>query len=100
MRQFYRMAEEVGFRTRKRGDGRAGKSAPTRSPRRADDPSYEAVAREALDVARYITDMTAQLEAVAIAARLDRLAYFLAMANAESEIFVRIREACTDKSSH
>jgi hypothetical protein len=47
------------------------------------------VTREALDVARYITDMTAQLEATAIAARLDRLAYFLGMAKAESEIFVR-----------
>ena len=45
--------------------------------------------REALDVARYITDMTAQLEAMAIAARLDLLAYFLGMARAESEIFVR-----------
>jgi hypothetical protein len=47
------------------------------------------VTREALDVARYITDMTAQLEAMAIAARLDLLAYFLGMAKAESEIFVR-----------
>ena len=73
----------------KRGDGRAGKSAPARSPRGADDPSHGAVTREALDVARYITDMTAQLEATAIAARLDRLAYFLGMAKAESEIFVR-----------
>jgi hypothetical protein len=45
--------------------------------------------REALDVARYIADMIAQLEAAAIAARLDRLAYFLGMAKAESEIFVR-----------
>jgi hypothetical protein len=45
--------------------------------------------REALDVARYIADMTAQLEAAAIAARLDLLAYFLGMAKAESEIFVR-----------
>ena len=45
--------------------------------------------QEALDVARYITDMTAQLEAMAIAARLDLLAYFLGMARAESEIYVR-----------
>ena len=43
-----------------------------------------------LDVARYITDVTAQLEAVAIAAHLDRLAYFLGMAKAESEILLRI----------
>ena len=33
--------------------------------------------REVLDVARYITDVTAQLEALAIAAHLDQLAYFL-----------------------
>jgi hypothetical protein len=47
------------------------------------------VTREALDVARYIAGMTAELEAVANAAHLDRLVYFLAMAKAESEIFVR-----------
>jgi hypothetical protein len=47
------------------------------------------VTREALDVARYITDMTARLEAMAIAARLDLLAYLLGMAKAESEILIR-----------
>lgn len=57
--------------------------------RKASDSSYRAVTHEALDVARYITDMTAQLEAMAIAARLDLLAYFLGMARAESEIYVR-----------
>ena len=89
MGQLDRMAEEIGFPRRKRGDGRAGKSSPARPLKRADDPSSGAVTREALDVARYITDMTAQLEAMAIAARLDLLAYFLGMARAESEIFVR-----------
>jgi hypothetical protein len=73
----------------KRGDGRAERSAPARSARRADDPSYGAVTREALDVARYIADMTAKLEAVAIATRLDQLVYFLGMAKVEGEIFVR-----------
>ena len=34
---------------------------------------------------RYIADMTAQLESMATAANLDLLAYFLAMARAESE---------------
>jgi hypothetical protein len=72
----------------KRGDGRAGTSAPARSLRRADDRSHGAVTREVLDVARYIAGMTAKLEAVAIAARLDQLVYFLGMAKAESEIFV------------
>jgi hypothetical protein len=45
--------------------------------------------REALEVARYVTDMTAQLEAMAVAARLDLLAYFLNMVKAEGDMFVR-----------
>jgi hypothetical protein len=84
------MADELGFPRRKRAEyGRAAKSAPARTLKRADDSSHGLVTREALDVARYITDMTAQLEAMAIAARLDLLAYFLGMAKAESELFVR-----------
>jgi hypothetical protein len=90
MGQFYRMAEEVGFVRHKPEDRRGGKRAPPRSPRRADDPSHRAVTREVLDVARYITDVTAQLEALAIAAHLDLLAYFLGMAKAESDILVRV----------
>ena len=87
---YYRMADEVGFPRRKRGEqGRAGKTAPARPPKSADDASHGVVTREGLDVARYIADMTAQLEAMAIAARLDLLAYFLGMARAESELFVR-----------
>ena len=77
MGQFYRMAEELGFPRHKPGDGRAGKRARTRS-------------QGALVVARHITDVIAQLEAVAIKAHLDRLAYFLGMAKAESERIVRI----------
>jgi hypothetical protein len=85
-----RMADELGFPRRKRREhGKAGKTAPARPLRRANDASRGVVAREALDVANYITDMTAQLEAMAIAARLDLLAYFLGMAKAESELFVR-----------
>ena len=84
------MADELGFPRRWRGDyWRAGNRVFARTPKRAEDPSRSLVAREALDVAHYITDMTAQLEAMAIAARLDLLAYFLGMARAESEIFVR-----------
>ena len=48
---------------------------------------------EAVSVARYIADMTAQLEAMAIAARLDLLAYFLAMARAEGETSARASAA-------
>jgi hypothetical protein len=84
------MAEELGFRRERRGEqGRRGQSASAPTPKRADDPSRAGVAREGLDVAHYITDMTAQLEAMAVAARLDLLAYFLGMAKAESELFVR-----------
>jgi hypothetical protein len=90
MEQFHRMAAEVGFIRRRPRDGRAGKSAPPRSPRRADDPSRVAVTRKAFDVARYIAGMTGQLEAEAIAAHLDRLAYLLAMAKVESEIISRM----------
>ena len=78
----------------KREDGRAARSAPARSPRSADKPSHGAVTREEeLDAARYIAGMTAKLEAVAIAARLDRLVYFLGMAKVESEMFVRAHGA-------
>jgi hypothetical protein len=87
----YMMADDLGFPRRKRGEsGRAGKSAPARQLKRADGPSRGVVAQEALDVANYITDMTAQLEAMAVAAHLELLAYFLGMAKAESELFVRI----------
>jgi hypothetical protein len=84
------MAEEVGILRHKPGGRRGGKRAPPRSPRRGDDPSRVAVTRKAFDVARYITGMTAQLEAEAIAAHLDQLAYLLAMAKVESEIIARM----------
>jgi len=93
MGQSYQIAAQVGFMKPKRGEGRAARSAPARSPRRADRPSHGAVTREELDAARYIADMIAQLEAVASAARLDRLVYFLGMAKVESEIFVRAHGA-------
>jgi hypothetical protein len=83
------MAGESGFPRRKRaGRGRdAGDPQPV-GTRRAEIPSRVAP-REAFDVARYVTDMAAQLEAMAIAARLDLLAYFLGMAKAEGDLFLR-----------
>jgi len=86
----YHMAAEVGFPRHKPGDGRAGQRGPPRSQRRADDPSHGAVTWEVLDVARYITDVTAQLEALAITAHLYRLATVLGMAKVEGETIVRI----------
>ena len=85
------MTPEDGFPRRKRLEhGRAGKGALAARPlKRSDSASLRVVTREALDVARYVSDMTAQLEAMATAARLDLLAYFLGMAKAESEMFVR-----------
>lgn len=44
---------------------------------------------EATAVARYIADMSGQLESMASAARLDLLADFLAMARAEGEASAR-----------
>ena len=52
------------------------------APRRESVKSGEATAPA---VANYIADMTAQLGSMATAAGLDLLAYFLAMAHAESE---------------
>jgi hypothetical protein len=86
------MADEVGFPRHKPGDGRAGKRGPPRSQRRADDPSHGAVTWE-VDVARYITDVTAQLEALAITTHLYRLAYLLGMAKVESDRIVRTNGA-------
>ena len=84
------MSGEDLFPRRKRMEhGRTGKGTVARPLKRADDAAQRTVSREALDVARYVLDMTAQLEAMATAARLDLLAYFLGMAKAESEMFVR-----------
>jgi hypothetical protein len=81
--------EEVFPRRKRLEHGRTGKAGVARPIRRANDASHRTVTRESLDVARYVLDMTAQLEAMATAARLDLLAYFLGMAKAESEMFVR-----------
>ena len=64
---------------------------------RVDDPSRGLVSREALDVARYVADMTAQLEAMALAADLDLLGYFLGMARAEADLFVRTNAEAGDE---
>ncbi len=45
--------------------------------------------REALDLAGYVSDMSAQLEAMALSANLDLLAYFLGMARSEADLFIR-----------
>ena len=94
MGQSYRIAAQVGFMKPKREGGRGARSAPAKSPRRPDKPSHRVVTpEEELDAARYIAGMTAKLEAVASAARLDRLVYFLGMAKVESETFVRTHGA-------
>jgi hypothetical protein len=83
------MAEEVGFPRRKHGDGKTGESGPERPSIRPADSSHRVVTRDPLDVARYLADLVAQLEAMAIAAHLDQVAYFLGMAKAQIEISVR-----------
>ena len=62
-------------------------------PRDGNGPEKGVASREALDVASYISDMTAQLEAMSLAAGLDLLAYFLGMARSEADLFVRTNES-------
>ena len=52
--------------------------------------------REALDVAGYVSDMAAQLEAMALASGLDVLAYFVGMARSEADLFVRTNAGPAD----
>jgi hypothetical protein len=85
MERFYSMAEEVGLPRRKHRNEQSGESGPARVSVRAEDPSHGIVTRDALDVARYLAGMAAQLEAMAIAAHLDQVALFLGMAKTESE---------------
>jgi hypothetical protein len=88
------MASNDGISRRKRaGPGRQNESPRNVRPNRGENSLTGGLTQEALDVARYVADMTAQLEAMAIAARLDLLAYFLGMAKAESELFVRTNPA-------
>jgi hypothetical protein len=47
--------------------------------------SLKAASEDARSVARYLADMTGQLETMARAANLELLAYLLAMARAEAE---------------
>jgi len=62
---------------------------PILHSKQAEVPSHHVAPREALEVARYVTDLTARLEAMAVAAHLDLLAYFLGMAKAEGDLFIR-----------
>ena len=83
------MASENMFPRRKRAHGRQVKDLRPREPKRKEESLEVQAGPGAIDVARYIADMTAQLEAMATAAHLDLLAYFLGMAKAESELFAR-----------
>ena len=71
-----------GVALRRRLDVRRRVVEQASAPRR-ESPTSGDVGAPA--VALYIADMTAQLESMATAAGLDLLAYFLAMARAESE---------------
>lgn len=83
------MASENMFPRRKGGHGRPVRDLRGREPRRKEESLEAQTGPGAIDVARYIADMTAQLEAMANAAHLDLLAYFLGMAKAESELYAR-----------
>jgi hypothetical protein len=53
--------------------------------RETNSPASSPAHARAAEVARYLADMTAQLELMANSAQLDLLAYFLAMARSEAE---------------
>jgi hypothetical protein len=74
------------IRPRRKREGR-GSPSSARGASRA--PARDEPADASIDVARYIADMTVQLASMARAAKLELLAYFLNMANAESESIVR-----------
>ncbi len=52
-------------------------------------PTHRAASPEALEAARYVTEMAAQLEAIASKAGLDLLAYFVGMAREEGDLLIR-----------
>ena len=83
------MASENLFPRHRRAPGRPLKNLRPREPKRKEESLEAPAGPSGIDVARYIADMTAQLEAMATAAHLDLLAYFLGMAKAESELFAR-----------
>jgi hypothetical protein len=84
------MSSLDGFPRRKRPAHQRTVGNPcTPVSRRTREPFPGEATREALDIARYVADMTAQLEAMSAAVDLDLLAYFLAMAKAEAELFLR-----------
>ena len=55
-----------------------------------DPPPFDRA--DAVETARYIADMAAQMQAMAAAAKLDFLAYLLGMIRAESEAVGRSRD--------
>jgi hypothetical protein len=84
-------------------EGFSGRSDGSKPVRRRSRSAPAAAAGDAVGgdaqevaVARYIADMTAELEAMAKAAHLDLVAYFLAMARAESETATRPTDGSHD----
>ena len=84
------MSSLDGFPRRKRpSHQRTAGNAWTEVSKRTREPSPGEATREALDIARYVADMAAQLEAMSAAVDLDLLAYFLGMAKAEAALILR-----------
>jgi hypothetical protein len=74
---------------RKRAPRARGTRAPEQQGSAQPDEAPALPTQEAIDVAGYVSDMTAQLEAMAIAGGLELLAYFLGMARSEADLFLR-----------
>ncbi len=83
------MVVHHGYPRRKRGANARSTHEPEEPSSSTRDPAEQVATRASLDVAGYVSDMTAQLEAMALAAGLDLLAYFLGMARSEADLFVR-----------
>ncbi len=77
----------MNTRARRKSDGRSPQSRGRVGQK---EPALEAPSDPAADVARYVAEMTAQMASMARAAKLDLLAYFLNMANAEAEAHARM----------
>jgi len=83
------MVSHEGYPRRKQPLRGRRKPESARHASSSTEPTTGVATREALDIASYVSDMTAQLEAMAQAAGLDLLSYFLGMSRSEADLFIR-----------
>jgi hypothetical protein len=76
----------------------APRTGAARTAERSSDSTSGVATRGALDVASYVSDMTAQLETMAQSANLELLSYFLGMARSEADLFIRTNSGPSDSA--